>query len=93
MIQVGNTVKITAKGRLYSRYDQMARAMNITDTWVNESGLPDGVCIGKVIAIKKHFTYNRPLYAILINGQSYIMGENGVELVDVNVFDDDLFEL
>lgn len=94
MIEVGDIVQITNRLKLYSTYSEMADVMDINDTWRYNGCLPLGVCIGRVITIKPHtMNLSTILYAVLIDGQSYIMDEDGIELKSKHFFDDDLFEL
>jgi hypothetical protein len=79
--KIGDKVKVTSPGHIYTSYSDMAIIMGFTNWDREENELLRGN-VGTVINIQKHPTLENVLIGIRIDdGKEYIIDENGLELV------------
>ena len=97
--KIHNIVKIKDIGSIYPTYSVMAEKLgaDIGDKWVNQR-LGNGIT-GKKAEIL-NFQQEASNCHILIEmiegshfGEQYVIGKSGIKSIEVNILDDDMFEI
>lgn len=82
MFKAGQAVVVVNRGRTYDTYNKLAEAMRLTK-WKNR-GMPDRDTVYKVLGSSPHLTSDQVVVAITDGGQDFLVGETGLELVNVS---------
>jgi hypothetical protein len=83
MFKAGQAVVVVNRGRTYDTYNKLAEAMRLTK-WKSR-GMPDRDTVYKVLGSSPHLTsdMSQVIVAITDGGQDFLVGETGLELVNV----------